>query len=372
MHAWHWRLLLPAACALVLAGATRAQEARPLERKELDQRIYVTLRDVINRGADLYNPPTSDRAGCYRLYQGALMAVRPLLDHRPQLQQAIDQGLARAEGLSSPGERAFALREVLDRIRAEVKPSTPTLWERLGGKEGVTKVVDDFVATAASDPKVNFFRDGKYKLDAAQVATMKRQLVEMISAASGGPLKYTGRSMKEVHKGMGITDAEFDALLADLKAALESNGVKPDDVAAVLKAVEATRKDIVEKTDEKKPEEKKKEEEKKPEEKKKEEEKKVGEGVGVTGTVTLDGKPLADAVVQLVLPDDPKAAGYTGKTAADGKFEIKGVKPGSYEVRISKPDKKGEQIPARYNAKSALRVQVPGADSIIDFALQSR
>ena len=52
--------------------------------------------------------------------------------------------------------------------------------------------------------------------------------------------------MKEVHKGMGITDAQFDAAAADLKAVLETNGVKHDDVKAVLGAVETTRKDIVE------------------------------------------------------------------------------------------------------------------------------
>ena len=47
-------------------------------------------------------------------------------------------------------------------------------------------------------------------------------------------------------KGMGITAAQFDAIAADLKKALEQNGAKPADVDVVLKAVEGTRKDIVE------------------------------------------------------------------------------------------------------------------------------
>jgi hemoglobin len=249
------RFLLPLAAvvALALTGALRAEQDKPLERRDLDERIYNLLRDVINTGADLYNPPANDRAGCYRLYHGALLAVRPLLDHRPTLQQAIDAGLADAQRRTSPGERAFTLRAVIDKVRADVrpetlKPPTPavTLWDRLGGEKGVAKVVDDFVALAASDAKVNFFRDGKYKVDAAGVATLKKTLVEMISEAAGGPLKYSGKSMKEVHKGMGITDAEFDALAADLKKALADNGVKPEDAGAVLKAVESTRKDIVE------------------------------------------------------------------------------------------------------------------------------
>lgn len=257
MRAALWSLCLG---TLVLTNSAQAQDDKPLARKDLDQRLYSILKEVINTGADMYNPPVSDRAGCYRFYQGALVTVRPLLDHRPTLQQAIDAGLADALKRASPGERAFVLRGVIDKIRAETNPdgakppTAVTLWDRLGGEKGVAKVVDDFVALAASDAKVNLFRDGKHKPTAEQTADLKKKLVEMISEASGGPLKYTGKSMKEVHKGMGITDAEFDALAADLKKALEDNKAQPDDVAAVLKAIDATRKDIVEP---KKPDEKK-------------------------------------------------------------------------------------------------------------------
>lgn len=236
------RLLLTCVLAFALTGSARAQKDGALDHKTLDQRVSTLLRDVINTGADLYNPPIGDRAGCYRLYQGSLMTLRPLLDHRPELQRAIDDAQAAAQRETSVGERAFILRKVIDRIRAE----TGALWNRLGGEKGVAKIVDDFVGIAASDPKANIFRDGKIKLDTKQVDSLKRKLVEMISEASGGPLKYTGKSMKEVHKGMGITNAEFDALAADLKKALADNKVQTEDADAVLKAVEGTRADIVE------------------------------------------------------------------------------------------------------------------------------
>src|SRR5262249_56388313 len=103
------------------------------------------------------------------------------------------------------------------------------------------------VAGAAQDPKVDFFRGGKFPLDEQGVAKLKKQLVELISEASGGPLKYKGKSMKEVHKGMNITDEQFDALAGHLKKALEDNGAKEPDIKAVLDAVEKTRKEIVEK-----------------------------------------------------------------------------------------------------------------------------
>ena len=117
--------------------------------------------------------------------------------------------------------------------------------QTMSGEANVRKVVDDFVAAAAPDPKVNFLRDGKFKeLD---VAALKQRLVEQISSVSGGPYPYTGRGMKEVHQGMGITDAEFDALAGHLKTALERNGARPEDVAVVLKVIGSTRGDIVEK-----------------------------------------------------------------------------------------------------------------------------
>src|SRR5437763_300451 len=94
-----WGLALLAACLMTSTpSAGRADEPRPsdsLDRKALDRILFNDLRDVINHGADLYNV-NQDYAGCYRLYEGALMAVRPFLDHRPELQRAITTGLAEA------------------------------------------------------------------------------------------------------------------------------------------------------------------------------------------------------------------------------------------------------------------------------------
>jgi hemoglobin len=245
----------------------------PLDRKTLDETLYKTLKDVINRGADLYN--SGDRAACYHLYEGALLALKPLLDHRPDAQKAISTGLADADRMTSITDRAFALRAVIDKIRSDIHPKKSeattggpkpppstggkkALWDRLGGDANVKKVVDDFVELAATDPKVDFDRSGKYKLDAKKVADLKKLLVEMVSSVSGGPLKYEGRSMKEVHKGMGINDDQFNASAADLKKALEVNGIKPEDAKELLDIVETTRKDIVEpKQPETKPETKK-------------------------------------------------------------------------------------------------------------------
>ncbi len=125
-------------------------------------------------------------------------------------------------------------------------PEAKTLWDRLGGEANVAKVVDDFVNTAGKDPKVNFWRDPTKVPSKEEVAALKKHLVEFVSSVTGGPLKYEGKSMKEVHKGMKITNAEFDAAAKDLQEALEKNGAMPDDEKAVMAVVESTRKDIVE------------------------------------------------------------------------------------------------------------------------------
>src|SRR5262245_16911291 len=105
-HVWNSSLL--AMCLLAAAAVpARARDAGNLSNKEIDALVYATLRDIINKGADLYNPPNSDYAGCWRLYEGALTATRPYLAHRPDLQTKISTGLRDSYNESSLGARAF-------------------------------------------------------------------------------------------------------------------------------------------------------------------------------------------------------------------------------------------------------------------------
>ena len=78
-----------------------------------------------------------------------------------------------------------------------------------------------------------------------QVATLKKRLVEFISTATGGDVPYHGGDMVSVHRGMNITDAEFDALAADLQAALKKNSVPAREQAELLAVVNRTRSAIV-------------------------------------------------------------------------------------------------------------------------------
>jgi hemoglobin len=120
------------------------------------------------------------------------------------------------------------------------------LYKSLGGKKAITAVVDLFVGNVAADTKINSF----FKADVAdpkKLAHFKMELVNQICQAAGGPCKYTGKSMKEAHAGMGITSGDFDALVGDLVAALDKAGVKPEDKMALLGVLGPMKPEIVEK-----------------------------------------------------------------------------------------------------------------------------
>jgi hemoglobin len=115
-----------------------------------------------------------------------------------------------------------------------------SLYDRLGGKQAVVAVIDDFVGRVAGDSRIN----GKFAR--TDVPRLKTMLVEQVSAASGGPVQYTGRGMRETHDGMGVTAGEFDALVADLVATLDQFNVPAAEQKELLGILGPLRVDIVE------------------------------------------------------------------------------------------------------------------------------
>ena len=130
------------------------------------------------------------------------------------------------------------------------KAPTGTLYDRLGGEPAIRAVVDDFVPRAAADEKVNFTRKGtphEWQATPQNVARFKERLVQFIGVATGGPQKYEGQDMGTAHRGMKITDAEFDALARDLKLSLDKLNVPATEQKELLEIVGSTRGVIVEK-----------------------------------------------------------------------------------------------------------------------------
>ncbi|HXF92103.1 MAG TPA: group 1 truncated hemoglobin [Nitrospiraceae bacterium] len=115
-----------------------------------------------------------------------------------------------------------------------------SLYDRFGGKPAITAVVDDFVARVGSDSRIN----GKFAN--ASIPRLKTMLVDQICQAAGGPCTYTGRDMKTAHAGMGITGEEFDALVGDLVAMLNTFKVGEREKNEWLAALGPRKQDIVE------------------------------------------------------------------------------------------------------------------------------
>jgi hemoglobin len=130
-------------------------------------------------------------------------------------------------GCASMGEKATAER---------------TLYQRLGGREGIALVVDDFVATAVANPQIGERFKG---LQPAQVFKLKSNLSDFICDATSGPCAYVGRDMKTVHTGMKLTDADWHACVDSLGAALDKNKVPEKEKVELLGALGPLMKDIV-------------------------------------------------------------------------------------------------------------------------------
>ena len=108
---------------------------------------------------------------------------------------------------------------VLSATTAQATMHNGSLYSRLGGKAAIRLVVEDFVQNVAEDRRINGF------FGTTNIPRLKRLLVEQICQASGGPCRYSGRSMRAAHRGLGIGNADFNALVQDLGRSLNKYGV---------------------------------------------------------------------------------------------------------------------------------------------------
>jgi len=127
---------------------------------------------------------------------------------------------------------------------AAVDTTPRPLYDRLGGTTAIAGVVDGFVANVAADTRINKFFTRVAK-DTAAMRQFKQKLVDQICQGSGGPCTYTGKDMKTAHAGMGLTNADFDALVEDLVKALDAAGVQQKEKDDLLAILGPMRTDIV-------------------------------------------------------------------------------------------------------------------------------
>jgi hemoglobin len=123
---------------------------------------------------------------------------------------------------------------------ANAAAAEKSLFDRLGGLPAIQAVVTEFYQNVAQDERINA------PFAMVDLETLRQHLIDFVCAATGGPCKYTGRSMKESHLNMGVTSAQFDALVGDLVAALDKFNVPEKEKGELLGALGPLKKDIVE------------------------------------------------------------------------------------------------------------------------------
>lgn len=123
---------------------------------------------------------------------------------------------------------------------SSVKPlPNDVLFQQLGGKPGLAKLVDDFVERLWLDPRTGpFFKESSKK-------HLKTQLADQFCEVSGGPCRLDGPDMKTAHEAMSIAKADFNALVEVLQAAMDSQGVPFTTQRRLLAQLAPMHRDII-------------------------------------------------------------------------------------------------------------------------------
>jgi hemoglobin len=136
-----------------------------------------------------------------------------------------------AAGLISWGSSAFAQGQ--------------SLYDRLGGLKGITVVVDDFIDRLVVNKTLN----ANPAIDAGRKSSpapyLKFQVSQLVCEVTGGPCKYTGKSMKESHAHLNISEKEWDVMAGEFKKSLDKFKVPAAEQKELFDIVGKTKSDIV-------------------------------------------------------------------------------------------------------------------------------
>ena len=119
-----------------------------------------------------------------------------------------------------------------------------SLYNRLGGAHAIAQVVDDFVDRIWVNEVLNANPKNKEAMGISKPA-LKYLATELTCMATGGPQKYSGRDMKEVHSGLNISEKEWEAMLADFKTTLNKFSVPEKEQSELIQLVDGLKGNIV-------------------------------------------------------------------------------------------------------------------------------
>jgi hemoglobin len=114
---------------------------------------------------------------------------------------------------------SFVLIVLATALPAHAQKTDDSLYRDLGGLDVLTKVVDDTLALALADARI---KDTFKETDMKRLAKL---ITEQFCELSGGPCKYSGDPMKEVHQGLALNNMQFNALVEDLQTAMDKSNI---------------------------------------------------------------------------------------------------------------------------------------------------
>lgn len=329
-------LLVLIASLATLSAADPKLATDPADPKGFDKLIVDTLRDVHNKGADLYNT-TKDFAGAYRIYEGSLRTIRPLLAYRPAAQKLIDDGLATSDKEADAARRAFLLHETIEKVRAYLKTtSTPDVGTVLPPKVEPKPVPTPMPTPKEKTPNVET-KPRPETSENPSGAKPTPPLTETKPLPAGGTKDVskptpTGKDNVSGTKPMGPDSAPK----VEPKTTPKSTTPKSGNTASSNPIASNTQSPSNPMAQP------------------------ANTAGGVSGRVTLGGKPVAKSDVLLVSLTQPKPRVFHVVTKDDGSYVVVQEMPaGKYVVLVT-----GKDVPAKFSTTttSGLTIDVkPGS-----------
>ncbi|HEY7111619.1 MAG TPA: group 1 truncated hemoglobin [Thermoanaerobaculia bacterium] len=127
---------------------------------------------------------------------------------------------------------------------AQTAAAKPTLYKRLGGYDAIAAVTDDFIGRLLADQRFAKFFVG---LSTDSKGKIRQHVVDLLCNTTGGPCVYIGRTMKQSHAGLGITEEDWNASVQLLVASLDKFKVPETEKNDLLTLASSLKSDIVEK-----------------------------------------------------------------------------------------------------------------------------
>ncbi|MGH8512686.1 MAG: group I truncated hemoglobin [Gammaproteobacteria bacterium] len=133
-----------------------------------------------------------------------------------------------------------AVTEAPKPAAAAPAPAAPQpLFERLGGQEGLTAIVEGLISNIGADPRT------RLHFTNIDITGLKPKTVEYLCEKTGGPCKYTGEEIKTMAAPLQLGNADFDAFVEDLTKSLDNTRVAKADKDELLGILDKLRPDVV-------------------------------------------------------------------------------------------------------------------------------